>query len=340
MARFVDKKLAIGLGISLFFLVLLFRKIEFDKLAAAFRELDYRYLLPAVAATFASYYCRALRWRLLLLPLKRTAIVNLYPATIIGYMANNLLPARLGEFVRAYVLGMKEGLESSSVFATLVVDRLWDGFTVLVILLITVFTIKLPPGMETVQQGMVVGGYVTLGIYLGAITFLIVLKRATGWTLHMVARILKPFPASVEAKVIPLLGSFIAGIKVSARPLELAALVGISAAIWLLAAWPVDLVLRSFGLTLPFNAALFILVFLVFAVMVPASPGFVGTYHAACVYGLKAFNVPMEKALSIALVMHAINFFPVIVVGLYYLWRDKLSLKVVSAHSVPEGGNR
>ena len=340
MARFIDKKLAIGLGISLFFLIMLFRKIELAKLAVAFREMDYRFLLPAVAATFASYYCRALRWRLLLLPLKRTAVANLYPATVIGYMANNLLPARLGEFVRAYVLGLKEGLESSAVFATLVVDRLWDGFTVLVILLVTVFTIKLPPGMETVQHGMVVGGYVTLGIYLAAIAFLIILKRATGRTLQLVARLLKPFPATVEAKVIPLLGSFIAGIKVSARPRELAALAGISALIWLFAAWPVDLLLRSFGLQLPFNAALFILVFLVFAVMVPASPGYVGTYHAACVYGLKAFNVPMEKALSIALVIHAVSFFPVIVAGMYYLWRDNLSLKGVSAHSVPEGGNR
>jgi uncharacterized membrane protein YbhN (UPF0104 family) len=85
------------------------------------------------------------------------------------------------------------------------------------------------------------------------------------------------------------------------------------------------LVLRAFGINLPLAGAMLILVFLVFAVMVPASPGFIGTYHAACVYGLKAFDVPLEKAMSIALVMHGINFFPVIIAGFYYLAKDRIS---------------
>ncbi len=91
-----DKKLWIGIGISVFFLVLLFRKIEFGKLLAALREMDYRYLLPAVFFTFISYYFRAVRWRYLLLPMKKTGMRNLFSSTVVGYMANNLLPARLG----------------------------------------------------------------------------------------------------------------------------------------------------------------------------------------------------------------------------------------------------
>jgi uncharacterized membrane protein YbhN (UPF0104 family) len=94
--------------------------------------------------------------------------------------------------------------------------------------------------------------------------------------------------------------------------------------------------LRSFGIILPITASMFIMVFLVFAVMVPASPGYVGTYHAACVYGLMAFNIQKEKALSIALIIHGINFFPVIILGLYYLWQDNVSLAEMRKKSAGE----
>jgi hypothetical protein len=329
----MDLKFWIGIGISLFFIGLLFTKIDPDKVVAAFREMDWRYLVPAIACTFVSYFLRSVRWYYLLLPLKQVRIASLYPATIIGYMANNVLPARLGEFVRAYVLARKEGLEASSVFATLVVDRLCDGFTVLLMLLFTFFTLRLPLGMESIQQNMVRGGYATLILYCGVIAFLILLKRRTVWTLNLVGHLLKPFPAVLGEKLIPLLGSFIGGIRIATGPMAIMAVVVSSFFIWATAALPVDLALRSFGIELPVNGVLFILIFLVFAVMVPASPGFVGTYHYACVTALTAFNVQSEKALSIALVIHGISFFPVIAAGFYHLWREKLSLSGINDDS-------
>lgn len=329
----IDKKLLAGVGISLFFMVLLFRKIDFDKVMLAFRAMDYRYLFPVVFLTFVSYYLRAVRWKYLLLPIKRTAMAHLFPATIIGYMANNILPARLGEFVRAYVLGQKEEIETSAVFATLVVDRLFDGFTVLLILLITFFTVKLPVGMENVQNGLKMGGYVTLGLYLVVLAFLFLLKKRTMRTIHVVGVLLRPFPAKASEKVIPLLGSFISGIRLSSKPSEILILLFTSLAVWATCIWPLHLILQSFNISLPITASMLIMVFLVFAVMVPASPGYVGTYHAACVYGLMAFNIPKEQSLSVALVMHGTGFFPVIVAGFYYLWRDKVSLKKISENS-------
>ncbi len=334
--RLRDKKLWIGIGISLFFLFLLFRKIDFNKLLAAFAEMDYRYLWPAVFFTFVSYFFRAVRWRYLLLPLKKTRLGNLFSATIIGYMANNILPARLGEFIRAFVLGEKEGLGKSAVFATLVVDRLFDGFTVLLILLFTFFTVKLPAGMEGTQKDLAVGGYITLALYFGVVLFLVVLKRRTHQTMDLMGKLLRPFPSGVAEKVIPLLGSFIGGLRLSSRATELSALVASSLLIWAFAIWPVDLLLRSFGIFLPITASMFIMVFLVFAVLVPAAPGYVGTYHAACVYGLMAFNIQKEKALSVALMIHGVNFFPVILAGFYYLWRDKVSLRAMKESSTPD----
>ncbi|SNB45846.1 lysylphosphatidylglycerol synthase transmembrane domain-containing protein [Geobacter sp. DSM 9736] len=336
MGKAFDKKLWIGTGISMFFLFMLFRKIDTTKLLEAFREIDYLFLWPAVLLTFVSYFFRAVRWHFLLLPIKRIGIGSLTSATIIGYMANNLLPARLGEFVRAYALANREKLETSSVFATLVLDRLFDGFTVLIILLATFFSLKLPPGMEKVEHGMEMGGYATVGFYLMVILFLLLLKRQTARTLHYVGFLLKPFPAKVSEKIIPVLGSFIAGIRLSSKPADLAPLVLTSLLVWATAIWPIDLILQAFGVHLPIIASMFIMVFLVFAVMVPASPGFIGTYHFACVTALTAFNITSEKALSIAFVIHGLSFFPVIIAGFYCLWRGNVSLRAISESATQE----
>ena len=324
-----DKKLWIGSAISLVFLFFLFRKLDYGQLVAAFRGMDYRYLIPALISTIFSYWLRAVRWRLLLMPLKATRMKNLFPATIIGYMANNLLPARLGEFVRAYTLARSESLTTSGVFASLVIDRLCDGFTVLLILLITLFTVRLPAGMESVQQSMVLGGYAIFGVYALVVIFIVALKRWNRSTLRVIATLLKPLPERVTVKVISLIDAFMGGLRLSLHPAALGAVVLTSLAIWTTAIWPVDLVLRAFGIDLPVAASLFIMIFLVFAVMVPAAPGYIGTYHVACVTSLSAFNVGKEKALSVALVIHALGFFPVIVLGFWYLWKANLSLSSI-----------
>lgn len=324
-----DKRLWIGIAISIALLAFLFRAVDPAELIRAFRGIQGIWLIPAVALTLLSYLVRAVRWKYLLSPLKQTSFSNRVSATLIGYMANNLLPARLGELVRAYVLGEREGIGTGAVVATLVIDRLADGFTVLLLLVTAVLTLRLPPGSEAAQQGLVAGGYLTLGLYLAVVVFLVLLRRNTIETIRLLERLLRPFPGRVAEKVIPFLGAFIDGARITPHWRERLALVVTSVVIWVLAFLPIHCVLRAFGLDFPLSVSLFILVLLVFAVMVPASPGFVGTYHAACMYGLVALGVPKGTALSVAIVIHGIGFFPVIVVGLFCLWRENLSLSAL-----------
>ncbi|MBK5277027.1 MAG: flippase-like domain-containing protein [Desulfuromonadales bacterium] len=330
----LDLKFWLGTGVSLFFMVLLFRKIDFNQLLTALRAVDYRYILVAVAVTFLSYFCRAIRWHYLLIPEKSIPLSSLYPATIIGYMANNLLPARLGEFVRAYVLAQREGLQTPAVFASLVIDRLFDGFTVMLILLCTLFTLHLPQGMEGAESMLKTGGMVTFSVYAVAVIFLLLLKHRTMRTLSLIGLLLKPFPRPLSDRIIPMLGFFIGGIRLSSRGGHIAAVLLSSLTVWILCILPIDLVLRGFGIHLPITASMFILVLLVFAVMVPASPGFIGTYHYACFKGLSAFGIAESTSVSIALVIHGVGFFPVIIAGFYHLWRNKISL-----NSVRKAGN-
>jgi uncharacterized protein (TIRG00374 family) len=306
-------------------MVLLFRKIDFYQLWSALLRVDYRFIVLAVVSTFITYFLRAVRWHYLLIPEKRIPLSSLYPATIIGYMANNLLPARLGEFVRAYVLAQKEGLQTPTVFASLVIDRLFDGFTVMLILLFTLFTLKLPQGMTDAETALKTGGVVTFILYAGIIIFLVLLKRQTMRTLHWTGVLLKPFPQRISERVIRSLGSFISGIRLSSKGGHISAVLISSLLIWAFCIIPVYSVLLGFDIKLPVAASMFILVLLVFAVMVPASPGYIGTYHYACFKGLSAFGIPESTAVTVALVIHATGFFPVIVAGMYYVWKNKLS---------------
>jgi glycosyltransferase 2 family protein len=322
----IDLKFWFGILVSLFFMVLLLKKIDFRSLVTALRSADIFYIFLAICFTFFNYFLRAVRWRYLLISEKSIRLSSLYPATIIGYMANNLLPARLGEFVRAYMLAQKEQLETPAVFASLVIDRLFDGFTVLLLLLITLFTLRMPAGMEDAAGALRAGGAIMFLLYCGVVLFLYLLKRQTVRTLSAVGYVLKPFPKRFSDSIIPLLGSFIGGIRLSRRGGHLAALFASSAGIWLFCILPVDMTLRSFNIHLPVTASIFILILLVFAVMVPASPGYIGTYHYACYKGLSVFGVPETTSVSIALIMHGTGFFPVIIAGLYYLWKNKISL--------------
>jgi len=323
-----DIKFWIGVAVSIFFMVLLFMKIDFNQLVMALKSVDYRFVMVAIVLTFISYFLRAVRWQYLLIDLKPIPLSSLFPPTVIGYMANNLLPARLGEFVRAYLLAQREKLETPAVFASLVIDRLFDGFTVLLMLVITLFTLKLPEGMGDAGAALRTGGVVTFLIYCGVVVFLFLLKRQTTKTLSFLSIILKPFPRSFSDRLIPLLGSFIAGINLSFKGRDFIAVIILSIMIWTFALLPVDMILRGFGIDLPITASMFILVLLVFAVMVPASPGFIGTYHYACFKGLSVFDIDASTSVSLALVIHGIGFFPVILAGFYYLWRDRVPLTV------------
>lgn len=328
-----------GSCISLLLLALLLRKIDFQTLREALSRLDLRYLFAAIVFTFISYWLRAVRWHYLLIHERPLKCSSLFPAVIVGYMANNLFPARLGEFVRAWMLAEREQLPISAVFASLVIDRLFDAFSVMLMLAWVLLTLQLPPGMEQSAAALRVAG-VTASLFYGVIvSLLVLLKKRPMATLALLALLLKPFPATLSDTLIPLVGSFLEGLRFSRRSRDVLALFISSVLIWVSATLPIYLILIGFGIHLPLTASFFIMVLLVFAVMIPAAPGAVGTYHLACYSGLAAFGLPDAQAVSIALVIHGVGFFPVIVAGLYYVYSQGVSLGRMREQA-SEGGYR
>ncbi len=131
-----SKKLWLGLLVSAVFLVLFLYGIDFPDTGAAFKDANYAFVLPAVAVYFASLVFRALRWQYILRHLRLIPLSRLYAATVVGYMANNLLPVRLGEVAKAYYLGHREKVSATSTLATVGIERIYDGVTLIFVLLV------------------------------------------------------------------------------------------------------------------------------------------------------------------------------------------------------------
>src|SRR5689334_5942605 len=136
-------RLWLGLAISVVFIALAVRGQNLGQVRRALGEADYRYLPFALVLYFAGVGVRALRWQALLAPVRRLPVRTLFPVVVIGYMANNILPWRIGEFVRGYVLREREGIPTSASLATIAVERIFDGLTMLAFLLVASLFIPL-----------------------------------------------------------------------------------------------------------------------------------------------------------------------------------------------------
>lgn len=303
----------IGLLLSTVLVILLFNRIDLARFSTAFLAANYLYILPIVLIVIAGAYLRALRWQWIIRPVKEMKLSNLFAATIIGYAANNLLPARTGEFVRAHAIGRMENASRAAAFATIVVERVFDGLSILVILVCVLPKLKIP-----VQDWLVAASWLSLLLYLAAIVFILFFNFKKRLALKLVnflpARILKGFEPLAD------------GFKIIENAGHLTVIAVYSFAIWAVTAVAIWLAALAFGCQLAYLSAVFILILMAFAVILPSAPGFIGTLDVAMVYGLTLFNVPRETALTMTVFYHSLSLLAIIVPGCYYLWKYKLSL--------------
>jgi len=310
----------IGILISAVLLFLAFRKVNLGELKLALEGARYVYVIPSVVLMLASLWLRAFRWRFLLNPVKRIGIMSLFHATAIGLMGNNLLPARLGEFMRAHVIGEREKISRSASFATVVVERTFDGFTILLFLAVILVaeSTHFPGWLRNASVVAVV-------FYVGALAFLILFATRKNAVVRVIEVLSRPFPERFRRLVLHALNSFAAGLGIlrSTRDIFIAAL--LSPLVWLPSAAILHLLLISFGIHLPVFVSFLLLIALCIGVMIPSAPGFIGTIQFVSVAVLGLFGVPRSQALSFSLVSHACTFIPVTVAGLVCLLVERVS---------------
>lgn len=315
----VDKRFIASLAVSAVFIVLAVGKVDFDETWRSMRQADYLYVLPSAAAVILSLFIRALRWRLLLGPVKVIPIKSLFAATMIGAMGNNILPARLGEVVRADAIGRKENVSRSASFATIVVERMMDLFTVLIFLGAVISSV---PSKE-----IKTGGYTMLLVSLAALAFLLFLRVKTSSALKVFRFFCRPLPENLGARIERMLMSFVDGLGILTKGRHMPAIILLSALIWISLTSSVIFMFMAFGWDLPLHAAVVVLVATAFGVMIPAAPGFVGTYHVSCQLGLAIYGIDRASALGYSIVLHATQWVPVTALGLVFFVAANLSFR-------------
>ena len=327
-------KLFLGLSISFLFLYLAFRKVNFSQMMDAFSQAQYLYVIPAILLMFFSHWLRSIRWQYLLNPIKEIKIGVLLSSLLIGYMANVFLPAHLGEFLRAYMVGKKKTVSSSAVFGTIVIERIIDVFTMLILMALAVVVFPFPPWVRK-------SGYISFAFIFGLFLVLILMKKYRDFSLRITEKMTRPLPHRFQYKINDLLHSFLDGIVPLRRRVDYLFVSLLSLVIWACYGVIFQIVFYAFDFVttyhLPWSAALVLLVITTISVLVPSSPGYVGTYHYLCQLSLGLFGVPESPALTFAFVMHGINFFPVLIVGLILVSKEGVSLRGVQKSVVAEG---
>jgi uncharacterized membrane protein YbhN (UPF0104 family) len=294
---------------------------------------DWWLLGAALSVQVVTWISRAVRWRYLLKPIGQVRFRSALECTLIGFAAITLLPARAGEVVRPYLLAKREHLSASAAFATIVVERLLDLATVLVLFASVVLLAPSPGNASNpaVYRAMQTGGAVlgVAGLVGLGVLFLVAghPETLTGF----VARLSRVFPAGFAHTLAGLAGRFAQGLAIVRQPGRLCVAWLLSFPLWLAIACGIWWGALAFHIHLPFAGSLVLTALLVVGVAVP-TPGGVGGYHEAFRIGATSlYGAGNDQAVSAAIVMHAISFLPITIAGLAVMARDGLNLARVQA---------
>ena len=326
-------KFWIGILISAFFLFLFVRGIDLKEVWQATLEADYFFVFLSVLINVATFIIRALRWEYLLDPIKKVKFHSLFSAVCIGFMGNSLLPARAGEFIRAYVIGKREDISKTGSFATIVIERLFDGLTLLILLIMVVTVFPFP------HRGQ--GSYITIGFlkwaialtsFLYGIVIMVFIflswKPLHVWKLmHMT--LFRYLPQDLIQKLEQLYKAFLSGLESLKRGRHMLAITIYSIILWMVMAFGIYLLFPAFSIHLDFFSAILIMVVVAVVVMLPSSPGFVGTFHLASSEALLLLRVNAHVAKTFAIIHHASCIIPVTLLGLFYLSREHISFREI-----------
>jgi uncharacterized protein (TIRG00374 family) len=301
-------------------IILVLWRVKLADVVSAVRRADYGYLALSLLALLSSYLLRALRWQYILWTIKRVRFSSAFRVYIISCMANNILPARMGELVRAFLAGKIEDISSSACLGAVAVERIFD---VLILLFLLLGCGLLTSKLSTVGQVV----WYVIGLAVGLVLGVYVLACWGACLLDWVRRIVGRFSNPLAEQISRLGQSFISGLQ-TVRDLQRFSIVLVtSIAVWLTVILEVRCALLAFDIQLPWLATAFVLSIAGLGIILPSSPGNVGTVEFFYVGALAIFQVNASIALSYALTLHTLDWMVITALGLIFLWQSGLSLR-------------
>ncbi|HEX8229362.1 MAG TPA: lysylphosphatidylglycerol synthase transmembrane domain-containing protein [Chloroflexia bacterium] len=341
---FKSRRFIIGLVISLVFLAWALSQEDLGKVFATIGGMNWVSLVPALALYFLGVWVRAIRWRILLRPLRPDlSLFKTFEVVVIGYMANNLLPARIGELVRAYVLSKRENVRKTSTLATIVVERIFDGLVMIgFVASALLFVILFDSDLLSVGEGHRFGTLITdwsLVIVLGAGAFLaflvlfVVIASSQRRVEGLISFGLRFVPGKLHERVKRLAAAFVLGLGSLRSFANMLLVFVLSISAWLLEAgmyyaigsWGFNLI-GSDGALVPFYAYVLVTGIVNLSTLIPQAAGYWGVFEVVAKGALVgAFGVDSGLTTSYVLLLHAALYFPVTLLGVAFLARESLS---------------
>lgn len=308
----------LGIAFSLGFLWLSLRGVDLGELVGALVRVNVLLLGLAVASYVLTTAAKAARWQLLLSAHKAPSFARSFSALSVGVLVNSFLPARLGEFARAYLLGTAEGASKVYVLGSIALEKGIDLLFLLLALTILLIQMALPVWLADSARGVAL-----LIVVLAPCLALLIWQR--NFILRRLERASRFVPPARRAWLLRQTCFGLASLDVLRRPRLLAGLFGWSLFVWILSVLTNYLVFLMLGLVLPFWTALLLLVVLQVGSAVPSSPGRIGVFQYLVITTLSIFAVDRSIALEAGILLYLVIYAPVVLIGTLCLWREKVT---------------
>lgn len=321
-------QLWLGLLVSVLFLYLALRGLDLPVVWQHVKNADYWWLIPGVTIYFFGVWARTWRWHYMLRALKDISLWRLFPVVCIGYMGNNIYPARIGELLRAYVLRRREGVSISASLATILLERIFDG---VVMLLFVFVSLPLAPSIPGNWRSFVI---VFSLLFFGALGVFFVIaarpQRSQALTDWVIDRLVPPrFREALRGFA----SRFLEGLYFLRSGRDVAMIFVTSVVVWLAETGKYWFVMQAFD----FEVSFFVLMLMNGVVnlftTIPSAPGYIGTFDEPGIEVLKAFGVNANIAGAYTLVLHGALWLPITLLGAFYMWRESLSWRDLSQAS-------
>jgi hypothetical protein len=305
---------SLGIALSAAAVIVLLRQVSTKELALNLRRADPMWLGAACVLTVACYWLRAWRWGEILSPEAKVPVGRLFATTMVGFLAINTLPARLGELVRAYALARSERIKTGTVLGSVAIERIFDLAALAGFWALSLLFAPYPAWFRW-------SGYLTLGLSAAVTAGLWLLHAGHYDTNSLATRLKRMTPARLMAPLERPLASFSAGLRVLGKPSTVAFAALITLVMWAAIGAVFLLVARSMNLSLPVWSPLLLSFVVCVAIMVPSSPGFVGVLEGSCVVGLSLLGVDTARALAFGVLYHLTQIVPLVLLGGFYALR-------------------
>lgn len=328
----------LGVLISIVFIWLALRGLRLDEFWDSVKGANYIWLLPGIGVYFIGVWVRAWRWHYLLGPIKKIPTSAMFPITTIGYMGNNIYPARAGEVLRAVILKRREGISVSASLATIIVERIFDGVVMLAFVFVNLPELARLTGASgfvgNIQQVALVG----TGVFLGALAVFLLAAMFPHFTAKVGVWFFSHLlPKRLHERIINLMTKFLGGLASLRSPFNVLMVFFTSIIIWLLETGKYWFVMHAFDFDVSFFALMLMNGIVNLATTIPSAPGYIGTFDAPGIAVLTAYGVEHSLAVGYTLVLHVALWLPITLLGAYYLtregirWNDALRAETTEA---------